>query len=297
MPLAVNYSLAAAELFRTGQIQLDWWKCPAWPDAIAASLKIHSTYVHFPLQVGAGIGDAMDMETRQPADWGKVEALLAQTGTPFVNAHLAPTAKDHPDIPIDSTDPVHVEMLTERVIRDVRAMVERFGAERVIVENEHGVGNSHLRAGFVPQVVRRVVEETGCGFLFDLGHARLASHCLDADVRGYIRALPVERTREIHVSGIQFFDDRWTEVLRQAGIDASVIRQFAGRLSDHLPMTDEDWEFHAWAMDQVHKGSWAQPWIVTLEYGGISPLWEAITDPSVLAVQIPRLYKLVNGRK
>lgn len=188
-------------------------------------------------------------------------------------------------------------MLVERVIGDVRAMARRFGAEHVIVENEHGVGNTHLRAGYLPQVIRRVVEETGCGFLFDLAHARLAAHCLGMDVREYIAALPVQRTREIHVSGIQYFDDRWAEVLRQAGIGADVIQRFVGNLSDHLPMTEEDWEFHAWAMSHVHNGMWGRPWIVTLEYGGISPLWEAVTDKHVLASQVPRLHELVNGHR
>ena len=60
-------------------------------------------------------------------------------------------------------------------------------------------------------------------------------------------------------------------------------------------MTDKDWEFFAWAMEQVHSGAWGQPWIVTFEYGGVSPLYEAVTKMGVLAEQVPRLYALVKG--
>ena len=296
MQLAVNYSLPTAELFRTGQIQLDRFKCPAWPDVIATAQAIGSTYVHFPLLVGSGIGDAIDAETGQPADWARIEALMAQTETPFVNVHLASRVRDHPDIPANTNDPAHIERLTEHLIRDMRAVVKRFGAERVMVENDHDNGGKHLPVAYLPECIWRVVKETGCGLLLDVSHVRIAAHHLDMDVREYIGGLPVQCTREIHVTGIQRFEGQWIEALRQAGIDAATIQHFEGRLLDHLPMTGEDWEFFAWAMNQVHNGAWGRPWIVTFEYGGVGSLFEAVTRADVLAEQIPRLYKLVNGR-
>ena len=292
---AVNYSSEAADLLRKGQIQIDRFKCPAWPDLITTVQKSHPAYVHFPLRVGSGINGAIDTETGQPADWKKVETLLTQTDTPLVNVHLAPTAEDYTEIPVGTTDPAHIEMLTERMIEDVCAVVKRFGRERVIAENDHGLGVTHLRPAFLPEVIRRVIEETGCGFLFDVSHARLAAHNLDMDIREYINALPVEHTCEIHVTGIQRFKGRWVKVARRLGIESGIIEQYAGRLLDHLPMTDEDWEFIAWSMEQVHSGVWGQPWIVTFEYGGVGQLYKAVTDVGVLAEQIPRLYGLVKG--
>jgi len=295
MQFAVNYSLPVAELFRAGQIQLDRFKCPTWPNVIAEAQAIHPAYVHFPLQVGTGIGDAIDGETGQPADWAKIEAMMAQTGTPFVNVHLASRNADYPDIPIDTTDPAHLDMLTDHIIRDVRAMIGRFGVERVMVENDHDYGGEHLPSAYLPECICRVVEETGCGLLFDVSHARMAAHYLGLDVREYISALPIQRIREVHITGVQRLEGRWIEAIRQAGVDAAFIQRFAGRLVDHLPMTDEDWELLSWVMSQIHGGAWGQPWVVTFEYGGVGPLYEAVTRPDALAEQIPRLYKLVNG--
>ena len=292
MEFSVNYSRAAADLLRRGEIQLDRFKCPAWPDLVATVRDIHPIYVHFPLRVGSGIGDAIDTETDQPADWRKVETLLAQTDTPFVNLHLAPKAADYPDIPVDTTQPDHIEMLIERTVRDTRAVAARFGTGRTIVENNYARTGRLVRLAHSPEVIRRVIEESGCGFLLDVSHARLAAQDLEVGISEYIRELPVEYTREIHVTGIQRLDGHWIDVARQAGVDATIIRTIAGQSSDHLPMTEKDWAFAAWMMEQIHNGAWGHPWTVAFEVGSINGLFEAVADEEILAEQIPRLYRL-----
>ncbi|MCA1666281.1 MAG: DUF692 family protein, partial [Thermomicrobia bacterium] len=268
MRFAVNYSVAAAALVDAEQIAPDFFKCPAWPDLIAAVRTRYPLSVHFPLRVGQGTGDAVDTETHRPPDWAKVEALLTQPGTPFVNVHLEPTTGDHPEIPTDTTDPDHIAFLTDCLIRDLRGVVRRWGAARVIAENVPN-GDGCLRPAYLPAVVRRVIEACDCGLLFDLSHARRAARALGMEAADYITMLPVERTREIHLTGIRNVDDHWLAVLRGAGLTEDVIAPFAGRWQDHLPFTDADWAFTVWALDQIARGRWGQPWIVALEYGGV----------------------------
>ena len=292
---AVNYSHAAAELLREGRIHLDYFKCPAWPDLVAAVRAMHPTFVHFPLKIGAGSGDAFDVETDRRVDWGKVEGLFSETDTVLINLHLGPSCQDYPDIPIDTVDPGHVEMLTEAAIRDVRQVIGRFGPECVVIENDHASRGRHPRPAYLPKLLRRVVEETGCGLLLDVAHARLAARSLGVDVRAYLEALPTGCIREIHVSGVRRFQGCWVALARQIGIEPDAIQQLAGCLLDHLPMTEVDWELFAWAMAQVRYGTWGQPWVVTFEYGGVGRLFEAVTDKEILAEQIPRLHALVDG--
>jgi hypothetical protein len=293
MDFAVHYSVPAAALVDAGAIAVDRFKCPAWLDLVARVQARYPLYIHFPLRVGPGTGP-IDTETKQPPDWEKIDTLLAQTGTPYVNVHLEPTVHEHPGIPLESDDPAHVAALTDALIRDVRAVVARYGADRVIAENvPNGQGTPQI--AFSPAVIRRVVEETGCGFLFDLSHARRAARALGMDVETYIALLPVERTREIHITGIQVFDERWATDLARAGLGENVIGHFRGRWQDHLPFTEADWTFAAWAMDEVRRGAWGEPWIIALEYGGVGPLWEAITDEDVLRAQVPCLAQLVKG--
>lgn len=246
--------------------------------------------MHFPLS--AGIGQAVDSEKKGPPDWAHIEALLASTHTPLVNLHIELLPAEHPDIPPDTTEPAYIERLTRGLISDVSAVVARFGPQRVVIENDYG-GGRNLPAAYHPDVIGRVVAETGCGFLLDVGHARIAAGDLGLDVREYFEALPVQHIREMHISGVQFFDAAWVERLRQAGDSESTIQFCAGRLMEHLPMTEEDWELAAWAFGRVRSGVWARPWVVAFEYGGVGPFFGATTDAGALARDIPRLYALV----
>ena len=295
MLLAVNYSLPIADLLSAGRIRLDRLKCPAWPEVIAAARELSPLYTHFPLRVGAGSGDAIDTEKNLPADWAKVERMLAETGTPFINLHMSPILDDYPGIPAQAADPAFAKRLAENLIRDIRAVTRRFGAERVILENDHAGDGQLMRLALLPGLFTRVLDETGCGLLLDVAHARLAAASLGMDPRAYLGAFPLERAREIHVSGIQQCEAQWADLARLMDIDPAHIRQVVGPLTDHVPMLEEDWEFYGWALAQVHAGRWGQPEVIAFEYGGVSPLWESVTRAEVLAAQIPRLYELVKG--
>lgn len=297
MQFAVNYSEAALELHRLGRIQVDCFKCPAWPELVQRVRTSGPVYVHFPLRVGRGIGDAMDTETGRPADWRTVEVLLAQTGTPQVNLHLAPLAGEHDGVPFEGVDVAHVEVVAEALIRDVQAVVKRFGSEMVVLENSDDGRRGILRSALLPEVISQVVKETGCGFLLDISHARLAAWRLRMDAREYLARLPNGIIQEIHLAGIQRFAGRWVTQAQAAGIDAQVIEQLNGRLVDHLPLADGDWDFYVWAIQQVRQGAWAEPWVVALEYGGVGGLWEMTADRDLLAEQVPRLHGIVkDGR-
>jgi len=296
---AVNYSAAAANLLREGRIEFDRFKCPAWPDLIATARELHAVYVHLPLRVGAGIGTAINTETRQPADWRQLEPLLSQTDTPQVNTHLAPLTDDFPGIPVATTEPAYIEALLAHALRDVQALVARFGPERVIVENADDGKGLILQPALQPDFIRRVVEEAGCRFLLDIAHARLAAHLLGLDARTYIARLPLGRISEIHLAGIQPFQGHWSTLMHQPGLSQEDLGWFAGlqpgQWMDHLPLLDGDWEFYAWAFEQIHRGRWEQPWILTLEHGGVGRLWELLTDQAALAEQVPRLSAMVKN--
>ena len=293
MELAVNYSHPALDLIAAGRIAFDRFKCPAWPDLIAAAPDRPPLYVHFPLMVGKGTGDAFDNETKSAPDWTMLAALQEQTATPSINLHLESLIADHPDIPLDSAGRESVERVTTALARDVDGVVARFGADRVIVENVYDLDRKVLRASYLPDVIRRIVEVTGCGFLLDLSHARLAARSLQIDEREYIAKLPVLSTREIHMTGIQKIDDRFLAIVREAGLPTQNWERRFGRSVDHRPFSAEDWSFARWAIDQLRAGFWGQPWIMALEYGGVGKFYEAFTWSDELSDVVPRLHELV----
>jgi hypothetical protein len=150
-----------------------------------------------------------------------------------------------------------------------------------------------LRLAALPEVICQVVNAVGCGFLLDLSHARLAANQRNVNAKDYIRALPISRTREIHITGLQRFEGKWLNLAQQAGVDADTIQWFSGQLIDHLPMTDADWEFLAWFIEQRSGDVWGHPWITAFEYGGIGWLFGAVAKKDVLLAQVPRLYEMV----
>lgn len=292
---AVNYSEIVATLLRTKQIQFNRFKCPAWPDLMKKAQAQHPIYVHCPLRVGWGIGEAQDTETNLPPNWTKYEALLAQTDTPWVSLHLGPKIEDFPDIPPTSLAPAHVAQVTQALLRDISAVVARFGPERVVVENIFGFYGNYLWAAMLPEVIAQIIIETGCGFLLDLSHAVLAARDLARPFREYVRALPVAHIREVHITGVQRFTGHWAALSRAAGIDVEALC-YNEQLIDHMPMTAADWKGVTWAMAQIHSGAWATPWVVAVEYGGVGGIFEALGDVAIFIDQIPRLRALVKGK-
>lgn len=269
MNLGLNYSPQAAELLRSGRIVIERFKCPPWPEVVAAARQECPAYLHFALNTGDGSLD--------DADWQAIEAGCAETDTPYINLHLIATTEQFPQIPPGSHAPAHLDAVADAFLKEVSRVTARLGPERVIVENVvyRGAEGPVLYAGTAPEVIRHVVEETGCGLLLDSAHARMTCLALGGNPQEYIARLPVERLREWHITGIQ-----------PVGPD--------GRLRDSMPMGDDDWSLVAWCMAQVESGRWPQPWIASLEYGGVGPKFEWRSETDELEAQVPRLRQLLN---
>jgi uncharacterized protein len=282
---AVNYSRPLVALLRDGRLQLDLLKCPAWPEEVAASQALQASYVHFPLVVGSGRGRPLDSETGELVDWRKVERLRRQTDTPFVNLHLHLARADYPDLPYDADRPDDLARMIAAAVRDVTAVTERFGAEWVVIENIYAHTPATLLACARPSLIRDVIEATQTGLLLDISHSRLAARQLGCGDQPYLDDLPVARLREMHVTGLYRVDQRLVDRLTAAGANPAEIAPYLGQEIDHAPMTDADWSFFAWALAQIERGEWAAPDIIAFEYGGVSPIWEAVTSTAVLCEQ------------
>lgn len=263
MKFAINYSTQAARLVAQGDIDIDRFKCPDWPDLVMEASRLRPVAVHFTLKAGSG--------NIQKTDWEAVEHLLLQTGTDYVNLHLAPERNDFPEIPVEPGAEDR-QLVIERMIADVRSAVGHFGAERVIVENVpyRGLDGSVLRPGVEPDAINEVILETGCGLLLDISHARITARQLGMDERAYMAALPVDRLRELHFTGLHNLDGYW---------------------QDHLPVLEEDWPMLDWVLGCIQRGEWTLPTMLAFEYGGIGEKFAWRSDTMVIAKQAPLLYQ------
>lgn len=268
MKLAVNYSPQTETLRTAGTVQVDTYKCPDWPDLIAQARDCRPVYVHFPLNAGDG--------SLANVDWETVERLLVATSTPYVNLHLVAQAADFPDLPVDTADPAHLETVATRFLQDITSVVRRFGPERIIVENViyRGPEGKVLYAAVAPEVIARVVAESGCGLLLDMSHASISARHIGISAQEYLGRLPVNRLCELHVTGTQHDGQRWR---------------------DHMGLAEHDWALLDWIAGRIGGEQWAKPWAMAFEYGGVGPVFAWRSDPAVIAEQVPRLYQIVQS--
>jgi uncharacterized protein (UPF0276 family) len=266
MELAINYSPQAAKLLSAGRIQLDYFKCPGQPDLVAEAGTYTQVVVHFNLDAGPG--------ELQDADWEVTTRLIDQTKTPFVNLHLAPYSSDFPGIAPDNPTQAQTTQIVKRMLEDLEVAIDRFGAERVIVENipYRGANGVTLRPGVDPEIIGQIIAEADCGFLLDISHARIAAHHLGESEHNYMDRLPCHRLKELHFTGLHSIN---------------------GRLQDHLPILESDWPALKWVLERIRSGDWARPWLLTFEYGGVGEKYATRSDPTVIAEQVPRLKELI----
>jgi uncharacterized protein len=263
MEFALNYSPQAARLLEDGQIRIDLFKCPPWPELIAEAERLAPVYVHFDLRIG----------DRRPATttWAMIDEVLATTRTQYVNIHFAPLAQDMGFAP-DSTAPADADRIRAHAAEALQPLIARFGAERIILENLAylpSFGKDTVLA-FDPDIIRQVVEDNGIGFLLDLSHAAIVARHLDRPLADDLARMPVDRLRELHVTGLRHMPaiDEW---------------------HDHFELGADDWEALEAAGAQIASGAWAAPGIMAFEYGGIGPLFDYRSESRVLAEQVPQL--------
>lgn len=152
----------------------------------------------------------------------------------------------------------NAELETRRLIWQVRRL-QRALPVPVTLENIEFVPSHRLMDHIQPALIRRVLEDTGCRLLLDLGHARVAAAELGMGEREYLLALPLERTVQIHVSGP---------------------RMKNGRLFDaHDSLQEEDYALLEFALQHT------RPRTLTLEY---------IREKPALRGQLLRLRALLN---
>jgi uncharacterized protein (UPF0276 family) len=266
MELAINFSPQAAQLHADRRIRVDRFKCPDWPDMIEEARALAPVYVHFPLDAGTTSG--------RPVDLDAVEAMAHDTDTPLVNYHFVSYARDFPGEAFDTADRNVTATIIDRAASDLAVAIDRFGAGRIVLENipYFAAAGSYMRASVEPAVLRRVIDDAGCGFLLDLAHARIAAHYLGVDPRAYVESLPLDRLRELHVTGVDWVD---------------------GKLLDHMGLADEDLAWTRWALDRIAAGDWPKPALFAFEYGGTGEPFNWRTDPQVIERDVNRLNEMI----
>jgi uncharacterized protein (UPF0276 family) len=266
MKLAVNYSAVLDKLIlEQPELPVDYIKVPTVPfpgcftTQFDAGAKLRPLLPH-PAQPGVLALSAPRAEERFNPEI--IAELISRTAPAYLSTHLEARAAYFSECPAGQhfNSPELCAVMRERLLT-ATAAVKAATPIPLVLENVPYYSWPHYncRIASEPEFICEICTAGDCGFLLDLAHARCSARTLKLTTEAYLKALPLNRLREIHLSGVREFD--------------------YGICDTHTALGKADYLL----LQTVLR--WAEPEIVTLEYGGMP---EQIVNPFGVVKSISR---------
>ena len=238
--LAVNDTPLSRELVREGRLRPDAVETsgPKADDARAAfgdlPLLLHNAVWDWSLAHPA----ALDQDDVRARTAHRLEATRA----PWLSVHIgfAAATVAYRDTMRPTSPPLARDATLTRMVATVHALAAELEVP-LLLENLDAQATGAYDHVCEPAFVRELLEATDASLLLDLAHAQVSASRLGRPIDAYLAELPLERVRQLHVSGPRPRD---------------------GTLHDaHEPLRDRDLQLLR------ELASATAPWAVTLEYG------------------------------
>lgn len=240
MKLAVNYLQEVQELFEEGKIDfIDYLKLysingdlsPFEWCANHSNVMLHGFVGH-----GSDVASEKFWEDR---DVNLQKQYYEKGNTPYISLHINTSDKE-----IKSE-----EESLKLIIQNVKKVKEVFGMD-VLLENVPARCDKRERDFFAsPEFITKVVNETDCGFLFDIGHAKQAIDVLKIPFDEYVSRLPMNRLVEIHLSGATVAEDGLVWALHRK-MNEEDYKFLEAALKKYNTLQTVTLEYGAWALDE-----------------------------------------------
>lgn len=233
MKIAVNYLRESQELFEEGKINfIDYFKLYSLNNDLSSldwCIENKAVLFHGVVGKASFFGD---MDLIETTDIEKTREIIEKTNAPYISGHICTRNSEQ------------TEEETLKAIRENIKEYKKIFGKNIVLENvPYRDYYKHCLYLLNPEVISQIVEETDCGFLFDLSHARKAALHLNIPFEDYVSRLPMHRVVEFHLAGMFTWPD---------GV----------QFDNHGVMHEEDYKF---LRDAVKKYPTLQ--YVTLEYG------------------------------
>jgi uncharacterized protein (UPF0276 family) len=130
---------------------------------------------------------------------------LKRTRAPWLSLHLGFGAAE---VAFDEgcmrprTIPLGREELFENIVRNVRELGAASPVPLLLENLDYNPGGAYEHV-CQPEFIAAVLEDSDVDLLLDLAHARVSASRLGLSTTDYLMWLPMERVRQIHVSGVR----------------------------------------------------------------------------------------------
>jgi uncharacterized protein len=254
--LGCNWSPELGQLLEMGQAPIDFIKTGTFGLSEAELVQMRSkrpVLLH-----GLGQQESAGMRNPENVDIDRANRLIAYCGSPHYGIYFSIL---NADVDADMTaNDIH-----SRMAEGIRFFQQGIAVPLLL---ENTPDSPKDRTVFdhspcaEPELISRLLVETDTYLLLDLTHAKITCQYRQWDIQAFLKALPLDRVREIHVNGSRIDADGWPE-------------------DTHQPMEDFDVKLLEWVLQS------ACPDIITLEYGTAGN--PRTTDRDILRQQLSRL--------
>jgi uncharacterized protein (UPF0276 family) len=226
-------------LLAAGTIEVDYLETTSW--------LVETSVAQFPQQrfllhnslANWSLGHPAAIE--QPGALSQTLSTLERTRAPWLSVHLGFSAAE---IAFDvwmraKSPPLARDELFDNICRSVLALAAAIPVPLILENLDYCPGGAYDHI-CEPEFIAAVLGATGAGLLLDLAHARVSAARLGLSIRKYLARLPLERVRQLHISGPRLRD---------------------GTLADaHEPLLEEDYLLLEYVLRHT------RPQALTLEY-------------------------------
>lgn len=262
MLLGCNYSEELINLLSQDRVKVDYIKLGLY-DMYRAGMSISRSICPVLLHgIGENINEhaGMKFTATNEINWEEINSAIKLFKSPHLGFHLSTTLDDWNGETVDS------EIAVNRMIETTKAWAEHICVPFAIENIPYYGFKGTLRFATDPSVINMVCEKANVGLILDIAHARVSASHRKEDVYEYISSLSLNKVKEIHVVGVLITEEGLTD--------------------KHLEMQEEDYKLLEWVLTLT------DPNIITLEYGGPSPLFEGRSNIDALERQLKRLMKI-----
>lgn len=282
MKLAVNFSAALLQLLQKDPgLPVDYIKVPtvAFPGCFSQFEQGERWRPLLPHPAQPGVIDLGHPDPKQQFNPEIVAEIIRRTNPPYLSTHLEAKIAYFPEFQSYQHEfhPGLRQALAERFLQAIKTVKARTGLSLVVENFPYYGWRDRYRLGSEPWFIKEICEQGDCGFLLDIAHARCSAGSFGIGELTYIKALPLERLREIHLGGVQ--RHKW------------------GICDTHTALEQWDYQLFREVLEQT------RPEIVSLEYGGmpdrilnVDGVWEPISrnSPDELQTMIGRVRELID---
>lgn len=249
MKIAVNFSEALLDLLnQEPELPIDYIKVPTM--SLPASLiQFEKGILHrklLPHLAQPGVLSLNHLDPGQRFNQELIAKIICHTNPPYLSTHLDAKAEYFPEM-LQYQHTLHSFVKTEVSLRTLETLklIKSELLLPIVLENfPYYAWGIHYRIVSEPEFISWICYTSDCDFLLDIAHARCSAWHLRIKPVDYLKQLPLNRLREIHLAGT------W---LRPEGL-----------IDAHTVLEEEDYQLLSLVLEQC------EPEIITLEYGGMA---------------------------